>query len=207
MCVQHPRRRNRSEPSTSPCRSRDATCHPATCGGGLRLAAHVCAAPGASRSQRAEHVPVPLARRYMPPRHVRRGSVLGGPCVCRTRRVAITASRARPRAARATRHAPRHVRRGSAPGGPCVCRIHGVVIAASRARPRAARASRHATLPRTAGVRAEPHPRRRDPNHSEPRTSPCRSRDATCPPPRAAGVCAGRPMCVPHLARPSCDHS
>ncbi len=38
----------------------------ATCGGCLRRAAHVCAAPGASRSQRAEHAPVPLVRRDVP---------------------------------------------------------------------------------------------------------------------------------------------
>jgi hypothetical protein len=65
LCVPHPARRDRSEPSTSPCQSRGAT-DPrlpwlaAGCALGVPL---VCAAASASRSQRAEHVPVPLARR------------------------------------------------------------------------------------------------------------------------------------------------
>jgi hypothetical protein len=105
LCVPHPARHNRSEPSTSPCRSRLVTPHtpatacggmcagratcvcrirrdaitaslapsrsrhaspqpPATAGGETCAGAPlVCAAPGASRSQRSEHVPVPFERR------------------------------------------------------------------------------------------------------------------------------------------------
>ena len=67
--VPHPAHRDRREPSTSPCRSRDATAPP---GHGrrrdVRQAAQVCAASGASRSARAEHVPVPLTQREpLPP--------------------------------------------------------------------------------------------------------------------------------------------
>jgi hypothetical protein len=72
-----------------------------------RLPAHVCAAPGASRSQRAEHVPEPLLRRD-PSRLPRSaaGCAQGGPRLYRILRLAIAASPARPRAARATRPPP-----------------------------------------------------------------------------------------------------
>jgi hypothetical protein len=68
-CVPHPARRDRSEPSTSQRLSRDATtpfCHCRR--RGVRRAAQVCAASGASRTPRAEHVPVtvPLVRRDSP---------------------------------------------------------------------------------------------------------------------------------------------
>jgi hypothetical protein len=63
---------------------------------GLRRAAQIRTASGSSSLQRAEHVPVPLAQSVGPcsPRR---------PYVGSTRRVAIAASRARPRAARAPR--------------------------------------------------------------------------------------------------------
>ncbi len=127
-------------------------------------AAHVCAAPGASRSPRAQHALAPLARRGNPrPPRPAAGLCSGGPkcvplrrvtiaaqhdrpglprpaagraTVCCSRRLAIIASRARPCAAPAASGG------GCAPGGPRVCRSRRVAIAASRSRPCVARATR-----------------------------------------------------------------
>jgi hypothetical protein len=68
----------------------------------------VCAASGASRLRRAEHVPVPLARRDCSPPSKTCGGICAGraTCVCRFRRVATAASRARPRANHAARQIP-----------------------------------------------------------------------------------------------------
>jgi hypothetical protein len=212
MCVPHPALRDHSEPSTSPCRSRGATSPHATCSGCLHRAAHVCAASGASPSQRAEHVPVPPARRDNPPRPGRAGGE-GGGGICAGRPMCALHPVRRDHSEPSTSPyrspdatcPPRHVRRGSAPGGPCVYRIRRVAITASRARTRAARAARHAPTPRAAGVLAGrpmcvPHPARR--HRSESSTSPCRPRGAICPtrhgrrrfPP--GGPCVCRARCV-----------
>jgi hypothetical protein len=203
VCVPHPSRRDRSEPSTSPCRSRLANPRPPANAGGwmLRPACHLC--------------------------------------VCRIRRIAIAGSRARPRAARASRPPNRLPTPavGLCAGRAtytCVFRIRRVAIATSRTRPRAARASRPPDSPPrpAAGYCAErhchlcvcvPHPARRDPSEPiaasrdiapgvppvyvphparrdrrEPSTSPCRFRLPTPTPPAsaAAGCCAGRATCV-----------
>jgi hypothetical protein len=121
-----------------------------------RRAAQVSAASGASRSQRAEHAPVPLVRRDpapIPACHGRqRGCAPGGPRVCRTRRIAIAASRAHLEAARATQTSPGQPlpAAGCVQGGPSVCRIWRTSIATSQARPLAARATRPPP-PATAG--------------------------------------------------------
>jgi hypothetical protein len=195
-CAPHPERHDRSEPSTCPCRSCDATapachggqrecapggpsvCHirrvaiaaspacpraalakrtisPASHGRrrDVRRTAHVFATSGASRSQRAKHVPVPLARRNpLPPAAAGSGDVRCTAHVC----AASGASRS-PRAEHvpmplARRDPPRLSRpaAGCAPGGPSVCRTLRVAIAASRAHLRAARATRPPP-PATAG--------------------------------------------------------
>jgi hypothetical protein len=174
----------------SPCSSRAVTHRPpATAGGeGAPGVPPVCASSGASQSQRAAHVAVPLARRDPPlARHGQRRDVrwachvcvphparrdrselstsscrsrdatprlpaasAGGgmcagraTCVCRFRRVVFAASRARLRAARATRPPARLLRpaAGCAPGAPPVCAASGA-SRSSRARLRAARATR-----------------------------------------------------------------
>ena len=157
-CVPHPAGHDRREPSTRPCRSCDATapaCH------GLRRdvrrVARVCAASGNSRSPRAaQHVPVPLARRNpLPP------ATAGSEDVRCTAHVCATSGASRsPRAERVPmqlvqRDPPRLSRpaAGCAPGGQRVCRILRLAIAASRARPRATRATRPPP-PATAGGRA-----------------------------------------------------
>jgi hypothetical protein len=172
-----------------------------------RLAAHGCAAPGASRSPRAEHIPVQLVRRDRPRLPwLAAGCALDCPRVCHIRRDTITASRARARAA-CTRRPPRcHGRRRNA------CRAAHVCAASGGSRsPRA----EHAPVPLVlrdrpaamagSGMRAEwpayvQHPVPHD--CSEPSTSMCRSRDAIPSrlPRRAAGMCVARPTCVPHPA-------
>jgi hypothetical protein len=208
--AQHPARRDRREPSTSPCSLCNATA-PACHGRrrGVRWMAHVCltvcAASGATRSQRAENVPVPLVRGDRPclPRPAAE-CVQGGPSVCRIRRVTIAASRARACAARATRPPP-----PATAGGVCA-EGHTYVPhpvphdcsepSTSQCRSRDAIPSR---LPRqVAGMCAArptcvPHPASLDCCESS--TSQCRSFDAT--PPTYRGRCAGRPKCVPHTAR------
>ncbi len=106
--AQLPTNRERSEPGTSPCRSRSATVPlPAPGGGGPRLTAQVCAAPDASRAQRAGHVPLPLALRDRPSFPPRAAGVRVEPHKCvllPTRRE--RSEPARSRAARATRSSP-----------------------------------------------------------------------------------------------------
>jgi hypothetical protein len=126
------------------------------------------------------------------------------------RRVAITASRARPRAARATGPSARLLwpAAGCAPGVPPVCASSG----ASRSQ-----RAEHVLVPLS---RCDPplalHGWRRDVrwachlcvqhqacrNHSEPRTYPCRSRNVTPRPPATAcsGMCAGCATCVCHAS-------
>ena len=94
--VPHPALRDRCEPSTSPCRSRDRA-PPATAGGGIIRrdvcpAAQACTASGASRSPRAKHVPVPLARRDRPPPATAGGGMCARP---RLYRCHVTATRGR----------------------------------------------------------------------------------------------------------------
>jgi hypothetical protein len=146
-CVPLPARRDRSEPSTSPCQSRGATdprlpLLAAGCAPGAPL---VCAASGVSRSQRAEHVHVPLARRDRST-----PATVAARCAPDTPLVCATSGASRPQRAE---HVPVPItRRDRSPptmacGGmcarraTCVCRSQRVAIATSRARPRAARAS------------------------------------------------------------------
>jgi hypothetical protein len=249
MCVPHPARRNRSEPSTSPCRSSGATaprlprptagrapgvpllcaasgasaslahpgaarasrpyiCRPrpeAICAPGpaLRL---VCAASGASRPQRAEHVPVPIAHHDPPSdghgqrRDVRLARHLCVPHPARRDRIEPSTSLCQSRVANP--RPPATAGRGTCAGrATCVCRIRRVATAASRARPRAACATR--LLPAFQDLRRDmrgachmcmPLPARRD--RSEPSTSPCQSRGATDPrlPWLAAGCALGVPL-------------
>ena len=134
-----------------------------------------------------------------PPAKAGVGSASGGPDVGRISRVAIAASRSRPRSARATRSLPPATPGvGSAPGGPDKDRKRFVIIATSRARPRATRAKRWPLLA-TAAI-CGPHPARRD--RSESSTSPCRSRAALTPARHGwRGICAGLPRCRPPMAR------
>ena len=180
----------------------------AGCAPGVPL---VWAASGASRPQQAEHVPVPLARRdRSPPTLACGGTCAGrGICVCRFRRVAFAASRARPRAARAAR--PLYAGHGCgeicARRATCVGCIRRVASAASRARPRANRAAR--PIPAFNGLwrdvrRARhlcvPHSARRD--RSEPSTSSCRSAARSLFASHGDGeMCAGRGTCVCRIRR------
>jgi hypothetical protein len=90
-CAPHPSRRR--DPSTSPCGSRDATapaCHSRRrkCAG-----RPTCASSSAPRSQRAQHVSVPLARRDRP--RLPRPTAGGGMCAGRPTRVPHRARRDR----------------------------------------------------------------------------------------------------------------
>jgi hypothetical protein len=107
----------------------------------------VWAASSASRSQRAEHVPVPLARHHRPPachgrrRDVRRARHLCAPHPARRKRSEPSTSPCRSRVA--SLRPPDTAGGGMCAGrATCVGRIQRVAIAASRARPRATRASR-----------------------------------------------------------------
>jgi hypothetical protein len=102
---------------------------------GPHRVAHMWAAPGAPRSQRAEHANVPLARRLCPRLPCRRKPA-PGPSVGRLQRVAIEASQARPRP-RSVRATPLPPPATPALGGLCVGSDQRVADAASRARPRA----------------------------------------------------------------------
>jgi hypothetical protein len=124
-------------------------------------------APPPARRPRRPTGTVPPARRdsgvpvaahiWPPPATAGVGSAPGGPDVGRTRRAAIAASRARPRAACRAPHSPPPAKAGLgfASGGPDVGRTPRVAIAASRARPRSARATR-SLPPATAGVGSTP---------------------------------------------------
>jgi hypothetical protein len=128
------------------------------------------------------------------------------------RRVTIAASRARPRASRATRSSWPPLATsgvGSAPGGPDMGRTrrvrllqaeHVPVSLARRVGPRPPRLMWGLRRRPKCGLQAA----RRD--RSEPSTSPCRSRDALA---RARhgwrGVCAGLPRCGPQMARCYCS--
>jgi hypothetical protein len=114
----------------------------------------------------------------------RQGCAPGGTRVCRIPRVAIVASRARPRAARATRPPPPATAGGEMRAGrPTWVPHRRLAIAANRARPSAARATRTSRLATAGGgmgvglPKCVPHPAHHD--RREPSTSPCRPRDAT----------------------------
>jgi hypothetical protein len=134
------------------------------------------------------------------------GSALGGPRSGRARRDAIAASRARPRAARATQPPPLTTAGGrSVPGSPRVGCDLRVKVAASRARPRDARVTRPPRPALAGGGSAPGGPRlgriRRD-------AIAASRRAARAPRPPAVRrrhgwrrICAGQPRCGPHPAR------
>ena len=199
LCVPHPARHNRSEPSTSPCRSRLVTPHtPAMACGGMCAGRATCVCRIRRDAIAASLAPCRSRHASPQPPATAGGETCAwsATCVCRTQRVAIAAVRARPRADRASRVSRPPIRQprpaaGCAPGAPlvsaapsasqpqraehvtvplvlrdrsppakayggtcagratCVCRIRRVEITASRARPRDAGATRApARLPR-----------------------------------------------------------
>ncbi len=101
--VPHLTRRDRCETSTSSCRSCDATAPlplaTVTASGWMsRQAAHACAASGASRPLRDEHVPIPLVRRDSPsPPPTPLATAGGGMCALRDKRMPYPAGRDRRR--------------------------------------------------------------------------------------------------------------
>ena len=210
----HPARRVRSEPGTSPCRSRDAAPRPpATAGGGMCTGRATCVCrirrvaiePSTSPCRACDATP-------RSPVTAGGGRSAGrATCVGRIRRVAIAASRALLRAARATRPPtglPRPAT-GCVLGAPPVCAASGT-SRSQRAEhvlvPLARRAPPIACYGQWRDVHRACHlgvqlPARRD--RSEPGTSPCRSRDVTPRPPVSAGggMCAGRATCVCSIRR------
>jgi hypothetical protein len=185
--VPHPARRDRSEPSTSPFRSRDATARPR-----LPRPEAGCAPSGPSVCR------------------IWRFAIAAS----RARPRAARATRARPRAARATRP-PLRVPRpaaGCALGGPSVCRIWRVAMTRS---PRVGRGHVSGSLARfdrprpglswpAEGCMSGGPPfgvcriRRAGRDCSEPSTSPCRSYDGdACIPTATRGRSRWRPAARP----------
>ena len=176
MCAA-PARYDHSEPSTLLCSLRDAT----TSGRPQPTAGHapgvppVCATSGASRSQQAEHVFVPLAQREPQPACYGRlsaGRAPGGPLLCAT---------------------PARCDHSEPSTSPCSSR-DGTL------RPRPACYGRRRVVHRVCHL-CVLHPARHD--RSEPSTSSCRSRDVTprLPSTAGGGMCAGRATCVCSIRR------
>ena len=131
LCVPHPARRDHSESSTPSCRSRDMSlCLPDTAGGGLCAGRATCVATLARRN-RSEPSTSPCRSREVTNRPP--ATAGSGMCAwratrgCRIQRVAIVASRARRRAARAMRPPARlsWPAAGYAPSVPRVCAASG----------------------------------------------------------------------------------
>jgi hypothetical protein len=199
LCVPHPARRDRSEPSTSPCRLRREL-SPACYGRrrDVRRAGHLCV-PHPARRDRSEKRTSPCRSRavtHRPPATAGGEGCTGRDTrVCSIRRVAIAASRARPRAARATRPPARLSR----PATGCALGVPPVYAASSASR---AQRAEHVRVPlarcdsplacrdrrrdvRRARHLCVPHPAHRD--CSEPSTPQCSSRDVSPRPPASAG--------------------
>ena len=175
----------------------------AGCAPGVPL---VCAASGASRPQRAAHVPVPLARCDPRPPSKTCGGMCAGRATCVGRiRVAIVASRSRHRANRASRPLallPRPAA-GCAPGASIVC------AASSASRPqRAAHVPVRlcgATAPRLPMLAAGCAPGvplvwaasgASRPQRAEHVPVPLARRDRSPPTLVCGGTCDGRDICV-----------